>query len=115
MTKKQKTLLEKKAERSGILAVVANDALDNEDPVQYLKEVSEHGCVSGVCTGLIYYSDTHEFYQTYSQECDDVLSEYEDMTGEAFAFKGQDVQNTLAWMAYEERARQLYDELTENN
>lgn len=115
MNQKQKEILEQYAQDDNIKGVVATDTLDNEGyELGYLRDVTSQGCVSGSCSGLIYYADTHAFYDKYSNECDKILEELEDSTGEGFRFNGQDVRNTLAWLGYEERARELLDEL-ENN
>lgn len=91
---------------------VASDALNHDDyAVGYLQDVCNHGCQSGTCSGLIYYTDTHAFYDEFADECDEVLEEYEQNTGEGFKFEGRDVRNTLAWMAYEEKAREVLSEL----
>lgn len=111
MTKKEQIKkLTELAKGENIIAVVAQDALDYDD-ISYLKDVTTHGCVSGVVSSLIYYKDTHEFYQNHKDECQEILAEYEEMTGEGFRFKGQDIENTLAWLSYEQRAKELLDVL----
>ncbi|HEX2243853.1 MAG TPA: hypothetical protein VHK27_11520, partial [Gammaproteobacteria bacterium] len=49
------------------------------------------------------------FYNQYKYECEEIFHAYERETGEGFKFEGRDIRNTLAWMAYEERARQLLE------
>ena len=48
------------------------DKDSSEDELQYLaemlNEIYEHGCASGVCGQLIYYSDTKEFYQQFEDQ-----------------------------------------------
>ncbi len=109
------------AKRDSALHVVLSDALEREEAkgmdstgeaLAYLQDVCQHGCISGTCDGLIYYSDTQKFYQKHNHEADEVLAEYESNTGEAYKFDGRDVQNTLAWMLYEETARKILDEVT---
>ena len=110
-------LLETASKGTDIRASVAQDALDYGDvdeAISYLKDVTEHGCASGTCSGLVYYADTYEFYSQHQDECDEVLYEYEENTGEGFKFEGRDVPNTLVWMAYEQRACELLAEI-ENN
>lgn len=115
-TAEQKAKLEEYAKGQDIAAVVAQDALDatyaDDNGLGYLKDVVEHGCQSGTVSGLIYYTDTREFYDTHILEIDEILQDYEDSTGEGFRFNGRPVSNTLAWMGYEEVARKLYEELT---
>lgn len=112
ITKIQKAKLTELAKGDDIKARVAQDALDHDDyATGYLQDVCNHGCQSGTCSGLIYYKDTHEFYTDFVDEIHEVLEEYEENTGEGFKFEGRDVRNTLAWMAYEEKARDVLLEL----
>lgn len=117
-TEKQKELLKKRAEGTDIIATVAQDVLDSVDNyggdvLGYLNDLQKGGCASGMVSGLIYYHDTHAFYAEHAGEIDGILQDLEENTGEAFKFEGRDVRNTLAWLAYEEVARRLYCELTE--
>jgi len=112
---------------NGIKREVIKDALEVasniEDFVSYLKDVSEHGCVSGICTSLIAYADTEKFYDTYEEEIEDMLEEYRVVFGAKnrleliSTFNGAEnvgsvlqEKNLLAWFAYEERARQILKE-----
>jgi hypothetical protein len=78
-----------------------------------LEELVENGCQSGTCNNLFSTADTHDFYNKFTKECEEIFHEYEREMGEAFKFEGRDMRNTLAWMAYEERARNLLDILEE--
>ena len=40
-----------------------------------LKEIANHGCGSGVCSQHIYYGDTIEFFNKYSDEISDHLAD----------------------------------------
>ena len=90
----------------------------------YLEDLTQHGCQSGMVTGLIYYSDTCKFFEDHKQEIKDLLKESCENTGlsisELFGDKWdkddpfadeQLNQNLLAWFAYEETAYQLMGEL----
>lgn len=106
---------------TGIRYQVLSDALELEEVSEnstgesfgYLEDVTNHGCQSGTCNGLIYYTDTHAFYNEHADECDEILAEYESNVGEGFRFGGKDVRNTLAWMGYEENARKILEEIEE--
>jgi len=68
---------------------------------QYLEDVTQHGCASGIVTGLIYYSDTHAFASKHRDEIQDMLSEYYSMAG-AWPFTPEyDIRNSCAWWAYD--------------
>jgi len=81
------------------------------------------GCISGMVTHLIYYTDTVKFYKRYQAEIVEVL--YDTLrrkhvgVGQYFGDKwdrddplAMDVynQNALAWFAFEEVARRLMEE-----
>ena len=51
------------------------------DKTNIFKDVLEHGCVSGIVSELIYYSDTLAFYKKYRDEINDLLSETMHSTG----------------------------------
>lgn len=46
-----------------------------QDLAEMLNETYEHGCVSGACGPLIYYSDTKEFYQQFEDQVDEFIDE----------------------------------------
>ncbi len=119
----KKVLKEKLKSVSGIEKRVLRDALDYStnisDVINYLKDVTQHGC-AGCCYGLVYYKDTTKFYDTYADEIEDLLYEYQQNMGFAnrFAaiasFRGAEnvgditqEKNLLAWFAYEEIARKI--------
>lgn len=112
------------ADKESIRYAVLSDALeigeaskeaesDASEAIGYLKDVCNHGGVSGSIHGLIYYTDTHAFYNAHADECDEVLHDYESNTGEGYKFEGRDVRNILAWMGYEETARKILEEVGE--
>lgn len=98
-----------------IKAIVLEDA-DGE--ITYIKDVAEFGCVGGNCNGLIYYEDTHKFYNEHADEIDEILDDIEEQQGEPYNIKenmkrlGQsDLRNFLAWLAYEVKAQEILNEL----
>jgi hypothetical protein len=114
MTKAQKTKLKELAWNADIMARVVKDALEHGDKaMSYIEDVVNNGCQSGSCNDLVYMASTNEFYNQHKYECEEIFHEYERETGEGFKFEGRDIRNTLAWMAYEERARQLLEVLEE--
>ena len=95
---------------------VAQEILDNsygsEDAEikSFLSDLAQHGCVSGMISGLIYYTDTYAFYTEFASEIDDLKFEMEDNLGEPLKTEG-DTRNWLAWFGYEETARKIADEI----
>ncbi len=92
-----------------------------DDKVNIFKDVLYHGCVSGIVSELIYYSDTVAFYKKYRNEINDLLSETMRLMG-CFSFKDifgdkwdeEDPlivetynQNLLAWFGFEETLRNI--------
>ena len=89
-----------------------------EGYTEALDDLLEHGCQSGMVSGLIYYKDTTEFYEKHREEISTLLYETMDETGstpsEMFGDKWDEQdplalkhynQNLLAWFAFEETAR----------
>lgn len=114
-----KDLKKVKAVDGTIRALILEDA-DGE--VSYIKDVAEHGCVGGSCSGLIYYKDTHAFYNEYADEIDEILARIADEMGESYDIQanmkrlGQsDMRNFLAWFAYEVEAQEIMRELDPKN
>lgn len=93
-----------------IKAEVAEEALDHEDPKAFFKDLLQHGCISGMVTKLIYYKDTHAFYDKHYAEIEELREEHEESTGECLQVKS-DLKNFLAWFAFEQVAYQLVSEL----
>ena len=70
----------------------------------------EYGCESGVCTEMVRYADTHEFFERHYREIEQMRLEVEYMNDLPL---GKDLKNWLAWAAYEERAHELLEQLEE--
>lgn len=110
-----KALKDIKAEKGTIKALLIEDA-DGE--VSYIKDVAEHGCIGGNCNGLIYYADTHAFYNEWADEIDELVirlqQEMDYNVAENMERLGQhDLRNFLAWLAYEVNAQEIMQELEE--
>lgn len=117
MSAKQSTLREKlqsiiESEPKTIKACVAKEALEYgcEDIESFFSDLCQHGCQSGMISSLIYYTDTHEFFNTYYDEIEELRYEFEEMLGEPLKPNG-DLKNWYAWFAFEETANKLASEL----
>lgn len=86
------------------------DAGDDNEIKSYISDVLQHGCVSGTVSGLIYYTDTREFFVSHMDEIEDLKEEMEDSLGEPLNI-GTPIYNWLAWFGYEETTRKIADEL----
>lgn len=59
---------------------------------------------------MIYYKDTHAFYDKHYNEIEDIRYEFE-ISGVNIDLKDQDLKNYFAWLAFEHRAYELYVQL----
>ncbi|MCF8278230.1 MAG: hypothetical protein K9J17_15995 [Flavobacteriales bacterium] len=99
-------------ERGTIRAKVAEAALEYSggEPLSFFRNLLSHGCVSGIVNSLIYYVDTHSFFDEHYDEIEELRLENFEATGVAPVVQG-DMKNWFAWFSFEETARMLADEL----
>ncbi|WP_457750188.1 DUF7222 domain-containing protein [Sulfurimonas sp.] len=62
-------------------------------------------------SSLIYYKDTHEFYDKHYQEIEDIRCQLEDDGIEVNFPKCSDLKNFYAWLSFEQRAYEIYNDL----
>lgn len=100
------------SEPNTIRAMVAKEALEygSEDILSFFSDILSHGCVSGMVSSLIYYADTHAFFDVHYNAIEELRMEYEEMSGEPLRITS-DLKNTLAWFSFEETARKMAEEL----
>ena len=97
---------------------------DDEEIINFIEDLSMHGCQSGMVSDLIYYNDTVEFYNKHKEEINNLLYNMLEYTGlsikELFGNKWDDKdpsviettnKNLLAWFAFEETTRNIAREL----
>ena len=98
------------------------DIIDHaEGEISYIKDVAEHGCIGGNCSGLVYTSDCEEYYNKHADEIDELLETLAEEMGESYDITanmkrlGQtNLRNFLAWLAYEVNAQEIMKELDPN-
>ena len=104
-------LYEMKSDSEGIRLFVLEDILavnNNDEEIEdYIDNVLSYGCVSGCVSSLIYYEDTHKFFNKYSDEILEMLNELNIWHGISFDIN----PNNLAWFAYEETIKAIATEL----
>lgn len=81
--------------------------------LEELAEITQHGCVNGCASGLIYYQDTCAMYDLHADELHTKLGEWIDETGETPEFIIKELgfsmgfQNALVWFVAEQYADEL--------
>ena len=90
-----------------ILEDVENDV---DDVKRRMEEVLQYGCVSGTVGSLIYYNDTHKFFDYHYSDIMEIAEELEEECGAPVynSSKG-DMKNFYAWLGYEETVRKIYN------
>ena len=102
-----------------VCGYVINRWHDYDDKINIFKDVLYMGCVSGIVSELVWYSQTVAFYKKYRNEINTLLYELIDGTGlhsltDLFGknFDAEDPlalnthnQNLLAWFGFEETLR----------
>nr|WP_321485588.1 hypothetical protein [uncultured Draconibacterium sp.] len=91
-----------------IKACVIKEALDYHSAKDFFTDLMTHGCRSGMISSLIYYHQTHKFFDEYYNEIEDIRDEVEFETGCPVHIDG-DLKNELAWMAFEHEAYFIAD------
>ena len=94
---------------------IAKEALDynDGDVASFFKDLLQYGCQSGMVSSLIYYMDTHAFYDKHYNEIESIRTELEDDLGQPLTVSG-DLKNWFAWLAFEETARKIAEKFDIN-
>jgi hypothetical protein len=107
--RKIQKVLKQKVALGGLVSEVAAELLAECDPRVYLADILRCGCVSGMVSSLVRYTDTRAFYDRHYLEIEELRDELEGQ-GIELRVKG-DLKNFYAWLAFEETARELAEEL----
>jgi len=62
-------------------------------------------------SSLIYYKDTHAFYEKHYDEIEDIRCQLNDDGIEVNFPECSDLKNFFAWLSFEQRAYELYNDL----
>lgn len=100
------------ANENNIKALVAKEDLDytSEHITSFFNDLFRYGCISGMISSLIYYVDTHKFYDTFYYEIEELRQNYEENMDYPLTIQG-DLKNFMAWWSFEYTAYQLANEL----
>ena len=103
--------LQAKIDGGGIAAAVVQEAQKDTEisTVEWLRRLIEHGCVTGWDSSLIYYADTHDFFDEHYDEIEELREAWIDQTGQDLHIEG-DLKNYLAWFGFEQTAWNIMQE-----
>lgn len=93
--------------RKFILDDVYDMSEDNYSMSDYCQDVINNGCCSGVASSMTYYTDTVKFYDNFSDEINELLTDYNVNPADIIdddvdkLFLSDYSKNKLAWYAYE--------------
>jgi len=108
------------------MKIIKEYLLENYEPEE-IKDIAEHGCSGGV-GGLTYYLETCAFHDQYENEIWDLLDimrqdfGYKTVLDLIASFNGakevgsiEQFKNLLCWVAVEETARDIIEEIEATN
>ena len=107
-----RNFLDERIRAWGIGWAVARAVLDDdpEDVDEWFENFAQNGCISGWITSLIYYTDTHAFYDEHYNEIEEIRQDWEDQIWCPLETQG-DLKNFYTWFAFEQTAWQMMEEL----
>lgn len=111
MKKKLQKLLEEN--QWNITEAVIQEALESEDPKSFFEDLLQYGCQSWMVSSLVRYKDTHEFFNKHYDEIEEIRYDLEKQWIE-IKFPTNDLKNFLAWLSFEHKAYELYNELEQD-
>ncbi len=115
-----------KLEEAVLSAIIDEIESSYEDRAEeYFHDLAQNGCISGMVSSLVLYTETQEFFKEHSEEINELVSSTINDCGfsgltelfgdkfdrEDFLCIEQINQNLLAWFAFEETARKLAEKI----
>ena len=85
---------------------VAEIILKESEPENFIREVANHGLSGGTVSELIYYHDTHKFFDKFSDEIFELWADTEADMGEFLKPTG-DIKNWFAWFGFETAVNEI--------
>jgi len=95
---------------SWIAISVIEEALSSEDIIQFFDDLLNYGCISWMIGWLIYYKDTHDFFDTHYEEIESLRFNFQEewLLQE---YPESDYKNWFSWFCFEEVARKVANDL----
>lgn len=87
------------------------DGRSTDKEIKDFFEDFEHGCASGVVSGLIEYEDTHAFFDRFYNEIEELRKDFEEEPQNFLHPGDQDLKTFFAWFAFEKVADDLVNKL----
>lgn len=89
---------------------IIKEASDYHSPKDFFEDLFQYGCQSWMVSRSIRHKDTYEFFEKHYEEIEEIRAELEEQ-GIEIKIPTNDLKNFLSWLSFEERARQIYDNL----
>jgi hypothetical protein len=96
--------------KKAVAVEILDHAGTDEEVINFFKDLQTSGCQSGMVYSLIYYTNTHTFFDKHYDEIEELRQASKENYGIDIVIKN-DLKNTFAWFAFEEVAYQLANEL----
>ena len=93
-----------------VIDYILEDYQTDDEIENFFSDLLNGGCQSGMISTLIYYDDTKKFYTEFLDEIHELIEKLEDELGESIKAEGNR-SNFYSWLAFEETARDLANEL----
>lgn len=93
-----------------VIKYILDDYKTDDEIKCFFSDLLNYGCQSGMVSTLIYYNDTKEFYIKFLDEIHELIEELEDQFGGPIKVNGTK-SNFYSWLAFEETARNLSNEI----
>ena len=106
MKKQLQKLLEEN--KGNITEAVINEALDYHTPKDFFTDLLQNGCQSWMVWSLIYYVDTHKFYDKHYDEIEDIRYELQEQW--ILPEVNSDLKNHYTWLSFEHKAYEIYSQ-----
>ncbi len=110
IAKRKRSILRADNLRQAVAIEVRNGYRDDNEVKTFFHDIAHYGCVDGMISSLIYFEDTHKFFDKFYDEIEEMREQWEENIGEPMVIKG-DLKNCFAWFAFQETALQLANEL----
>ena len=90
-----------------VISDLLNTGLSTEELKDHIKDIVQCGCISGIVSSLVYYSDTTRFFNCYRQEILTMLTDPDKNIYSEYTYlldqKKYSIleKNNLSWFAYD--------------